>query len=130
LESASFAGRVEIDVDITESTSELKLNAIELDLGAATLTTGGTAHRSIDLNLDEEYEVVTYTFDSALPVGSAVLEIAFNGILNDQLHGFYRSTFTDPSGVKHTIATTQFENTDARRAFPAGTSRPSRRRIR
>jgi len=118
LESASFAGRVEIDVDITESTSELKLNAIELDLGAATLTTGGTAHRSIDLNLDEEYEVVTYTFDSALPVGSAVLEIAFNGILNDQLHGFYRSTFTDPSGVKHTIATTQFENTDARRAFP------------
>jgi len=38
--------------------------------------------------------------------------------LNDQLHGFYRSTFTDPSGVKHTIATTQFENCDARRAFP------------
>jgi len=118
LESATFAGRVEIDVDIMEPTSALKLNAIELDLGAATLTSGGTAHRSIDLRLDEQYEVATYTFDSGLPVGSAVLEIAFNGILNDQLHGFYRSTFTDPSGVKHTIATTQFENTDARRAFP------------
>jgi len=118
LESASFAGRVEIDVDITESTSELKLNAIELDLGAGDAHHRWHGHRSIDLNLDEEYEVVTYTFDSALPVGSAVLEIAFNGILNDQLHGFYRSTFTDPSGVKHTIATTQFENTDARRAFP------------
>ena len=51
-------------------------------------------------------------------MGPAVLEIGFNGILNDQLHGFYRSTFTDPAGVKHTIATTQFENTDARRAFP------------
>jgi puromycin-sensitive aminopeptidase len=118
LESATFAGRVEIDVDITESTKDLKLNAIELDLGAATLTADGTAHRSIDLHLDEEYEVATYTFDAALPVGAAVLEIAFTGILNDQLHGFYRSTFTDPSGVKHTIATTQFENTDARRAFP------------
>jgi puromycin-sensitive aminopeptidase len=118
LENASFAGRVEIDVDITESTKEVKLNAIELDLGAATLTAGGTAHRSIDLRLDEQYEVATYSFDSALPAGPAVLEIGFNGILNDQLHGFYRSTFTDPSGVKHTIATTQFENTDARRAFP------------
>jgi puromycin-sensitive aminopeptidase len=118
LESASFAGRVEIDVDIMEATKTLKLNAIELDLGAATLTAAGTAHRSIDLSLDEEYEVATYTFDSALPVGPAVLEIAFNGILNDQLHGFYRSTYTDPSGVKHTIATTQFENCDARRAFP------------
>ena len=118
LERATFAGRVEIDVEIAEATNTLRLNAIELDLSAATLTAGGTAHRSIDLRLDEEYEFATYTFDATLPVGSAVLEIAFNGILNDQLHGFYRSTFTDPSGVKHTIATTQFENTDARRAFP------------
>ena len=118
LESATFTGRVEIDVEITELTSEVRLNAIELDLSAATLTTSGTAHRSIDLRLDEEYEVATYTFDAPLPAGSAVLEIAFSGILNDQLHGFYRSTYTDPTGVKHTIATTQFENTDARRAFP------------
>jgi puromycin-sensitive aminopeptidase len=118
LESATFAGRVEIDVDITESTKVVKLNAIELDLGAATLTVGGTAHRSTELHLDETYEVATFTFDPALPIGSAVLEIAFNGVLNDQLHGFYRSTFTDPAGVKHTIATTQFENCDARRAFP------------
>jgi puromycin-sensitive aminopeptidase len=118
LENASFSGRVEIDVDIIEPTKVIKLNAIELELGAATLTTGGTAHRSTDLHLDEEYEVATYSFDSALPVGAAVLEIGFNGILNDQLHGFYRSTYTDPAGVKHVIATTQFENTDARRAFP------------
>ena len=118
LDSATFAGRVEIDVEIADSTNEVKLNAIELDLGAATLTAGGTAHRSIDLALDEQYEFATYTFDSKLPAGPAVLEIAFDGVLNDQLHGFYRSTFTDPSGVKHTIATTQFENCDARRAFP------------
>ena len=39
-------------------------------------------------------------------------------MLNDQLHGFYRSTYTDDEGASHTIATTQFESTDARRAFP------------
>jgi puromycin-sensitive aminopeptidase len=88
LDSATFAGRVEIDVEIAEATKEVQLNAIELDLGAATLTTGGTAHRSIDLALDEQYEFATYTFDSKLPAGPAVLEIAFDGILNDQLHGF------------------------------------------
>src|SRR5665213_1169540 len=71
LEDATFAGRVEIDVDITESTKEVKLNAIELELGAATLTADGTAHRSIDLRLDEQYEVATYSFDSALPAGPA-----------------------------------------------------------
>jgi puromycin-sensitive aminopeptidase len=118
LDTASFTGRVEIDVDIAESVNEFTLNAIELELGAATVTTGGTGHRSVELTLDEKYETATFHFDETLPKGTAVVEIAFTGILNDQLHGFYRSTFTDPSGVKQTIATTQFENTDARRAFP------------
>ena len=47
-----------------------------------------------------------------------MLHTAFTGILNDKLHGFYRSTFTDDDGVEQVIATTQFEATDARRAFP------------
>ena len=42
----------------------------------------------------------------------------FTGILNDQLKGFYRSFWEDDKGNQHTIATTQFEATDARRAFP------------
>ena len=42
----------------------------------------------------------------------------FTGTLNDKLRGFYRSTFTDEAGESHTIATTQFESVDARRAFP------------
>ena len=50
--------------------------------------------------------------------GPATLHLAFTGILNDKLHGFYRSTFTDDAGVEHVIATTQMESTDARRAFP------------
>jgi puromycin-sensitive aminopeptidase len=118
LEAFTFAGRVEIDVDITEAVSELTLHAAELELGAATISADGTSYRSQDHRLDNDYETATFSFERDLPVGPAVLEIAFDGILNDQLRGFYRSTFTDDAGVTHTIATTQFENTDARRAFP------------
>ena len=46
------------------------------------------------------------------------LHLTFTGILNDKLHGFYRSTFKDEDGNERVIATTQFEATDARRAFP------------
>ena len=42
----------------------------------------------------------------------------FTGVLNDKLVGFYRSTSTDPDGIDRTIATTQFEATHARQAFP------------
>ena len=55
---------------------------------------------------------------SALAPGPCTLTCRFTGTLNDKLRGFYRSTFTDDAGETHTIATTQFESVDARRAFP------------
>ena len=42
----------------------------------------------------------------------------FTGILNDRLVGFYRSEYQDAEGQTRHLATTQFEATDARRAFP------------
>src|SRR5215471_7005039 len=50
--------------------------------------------------------------------GEWKLTLRFTGILNDRLHGFYRSTYKDAAGATHTIAATQFEATDARRGFP------------
>jgi puromycin-sensitive aminopeptidase len=38
--------------------------------------------------------------------------------LNDKLHGFYRSTYKGADGKDKPLASTQFESTDARRAFP------------
>ena len=46
------------------------------------------------------------------------MQIQFSGILNDKLHGFYRSTYKDADGQDKPLASTQFESTDARRAFP------------
>ncbi|MGP8009227.1 MAG: M1 family metallopeptidase [Acidimicrobiales bacterium] len=118
LENATFAGRVEVDIDITEPVSQMTLHALELELGAATVSADGTSYRSLEHRLDETYETVTFDFERELPKGPAVFEIAFDGVLNDQLLGFYRSTFVDDEGTTHTIATTQFAETDARRAFP------------
>jgi len=44
--------------------------------------------------------------------------MTFSGTLNDKLRGFYRSTYKDERGTIHNMAATQFEATDARRAFP------------
>ncbi|KAL6057849.1 Aminopeptidase [Balamuthia mandrillaris] len=42
----------------------------------------------------------------------------FTGILNDKMKGFYRSKYTNAKGEEAFMAVTQFEATDARRAFP------------
>src|SRR6202035_4387667 len=49
--------------------------------------------------------------------GPVMITITFAGELNEKLRGFYRSEFTGEDGVSRTIATTQFEATDARGAF-------------
>ena len=121
LEAATFAGRVAIDIDVTEPAGSIVLNAVELSIVSAQLETSGDEAVELDFSLDEESEHLTlFRRDggSAFDAGPARLDISFTGVLNDQLHGFYRSTYTDDAGAIHTIATTQFESTDARRAFP------------
>ena len=122
LEAATFAGEVLISVLVTAPTDTISCNALDLDILAAELTEGPLASGSpvavTGVALDAETERVTFTLGQPLASGEAHLRIRFNGELNDKLRGFYRSTFTDTDGVEQVIATTQFEATDARRAFP------------
>ena len=122
LGAATFAGDVEIDVTITEPVGSITLNAAELELTFAELTAAdpddGYALAPSGIALDEAEERAVLTFPETLNPGEATLHLAFTGILNDKLHGFYRSTFTDEEGNERVIATTQMEATDARRAFP------------
>ncbi len=118
LEAFTFSGRVEIDVEVNEPTNVVTLHALELSIDTVRLTSGSLRLTSTGHTLDETYQTATLDFDGVCPTGPATLEIEFTGVLNDLLVGFYRSSYTDPDGVTHTIATTQFEHSDARRAFP------------
>ena len=117
LDDAVFAGKVEIDVDVTTPVEAIVLNAVELEITSASITVNGT-DLACTVTLDAVTERATLTPSEPLPIGPATVSMIFTGILNDQLVGFYRSTFVDPDGVTRTIATTQMEATDARRAFP------------
>ncbi|KAJ3098970.1 Aminopeptidase 2 mitochondrial [Physocladia obscura] len=50
---------------------------------------------------------------------SAVVNVEFTGIHNEQMAGFYKSSYIDDAGVKKFMVATQFESTDARQAFPS-----------
>ena len=112
-----FSGTVSIEVDVVDPVDALVLNAAELSIHSATWTdAGGTAGCVVDL--DDDLEQVRLTPPGQLASGMGRLDLAFTGVLNDRLCGFYRSTLLDPDGTTHAIATTQFQATDARRCFP------------
>ncbi len=118
LHAATFAGRVRIDVEVVDATTDIVLNAVDLTVSEATVTGADGAPHAAATTHDGAAERLTLVLDAALEPGPATVELVFDGLLNDKLVGFYRSTFTDPDGETRTIATTQFESTDARRAFP------------
>lgn len=76
------------------------------------------SHEAAQSTFDEHRETTTFSFESELPTGPAVLSIYYDGILNDKMSGFYRSSYKDAEGNAKVMGVTQFEATEARRAFP------------
>ncbi len=118
LEGARFSGTVAITLEITAEVTEITLNAADLAIADAHLELEGVGRVEASVSLDEAAERATFTLGRAVAPGRGVLACSFEGVLNDKLRGFYRSTFVDQAGVTRTIATSQMESTDARRAFP------------
>ncbi|ORZ10044.1 aminopeptidase [Lobosporangium transversale] len=119
----TFHGHVLINLDVNQPTTAITLNSNQLDITSAKLTNLAlkteSSQDATDITIEKANETATFTFAEELQPGStAVLHVTFKGILNDSMNGFYRSSFKDDDGKTHYIATTQFEATDARKAFP------------
>jgi puromycin-sensitive aminopeptidase len=118
LTSFTFSGSEKIGVQVAEPTREILLNAAEMEITAASVTLADGTSIGASASVDEDAERATLVLESELPAGEAMLSLTFNGTLNDQLRGFYRSQYEGADGETRYVATTQFEATDARRAFP------------
>ena len=119
LAESRFDGTEVVTLDVVAPLRELVCNADELQIHQVRLEAPDGSSRVGQVRLDTESQRATFSFDGPIePASGYRLRLAFTGILNDQLEGFYRSTFTDDHGREHAIAVTQFEPADARRAFP------------
>jgi len=113
LKAATFSGVESIDVTIAEPAGAITLNAAEIAFQSVSATANGK-RQTATVTVDTSKEQATFTFPEKLPAGKATLSIAYTGILNNELRGFYLS-----KTARRNYAVTQFEPTDARRAFPS-----------
>src|SRR5271163_3159923 len=114
LDKATFEGDETISIRVLKPTSEITLNAAEIDFHEVTITSGGATQKA-KVTPQKDKEMVVLAVDKALAAGPATIHIAYSGILNSEMRGFYLGK--DDQGRKY--AATQFESTDARRAFPS-----------
>jgi aminopeptidase N len=117
LKNFTFEGIETITLSILEKTKTITLHAKDLEIGTAHISQKSNKIFA-KISYNERNETVTFTFPDFVEVRpSPKLTIVFKGILNDKMRGFYKSSYM--LGEKeHHMATTQFEATDARRAFP------------
>ncbi|XP_062304787.1 puromycin-sensitive aminopeptidase isoform X4 [Osmerus eperlanus] len=117
----TFEGKLEAVVEVIQATNQIVMNCADIDIITASFAPEGGEGEEINatgFNYQNEDEKVTLSFPSALQKGSGTLKIDFVGELNDKMKGFYRSKYASPAGEIRYAAVTQFEATDARRAFP------------
>ena len=114
LEQAKFEGDETIAIRLLKPSSEITLNAVDIDFHDVTVTSGGTTQKAI-VTPEKEKEMVVLKVEKGLPAGPAKIHITYTGILNNEMRGLYLGK--DDHGRKY--AASQFEATDARRAFPS-----------
>ena len=118
LDTFIFKGSETVEIELAEPTASIVLNSAEIEIQSASVTLPDGSIHDAAASFDEEKETVTLALEAEIPAGSAQLYLVFTGELNDKLRGFYRSSYTDHDGNQRWMAATQFESTDARRAFP------------
>ncbi|KAG1651323.1 Puromycin-sensitive aminopeptidase [Nymphon striatum] len=114
LNTFKFNGQVKIECLVTEATSEISFNVADMEISNYMYVAEIAAENVLMLSKDEK---ATAKFSSPLPLGKGYLSMDFIGSLNDQMKGLYRSKYVI-NGEERYAAVSQFEPTDARRAFP------------
>lgn len=113
LQTLSFSGTEQIDVELLQPTATLTLNAVGLTFGEVSID--GRRGRAAQ---DVAEQTVTLIFGGRLAPGRHTLSIAWTGRIGAQPSGIYYNDYTDQDGPQRMLVT-QFEPTDARRMFPS-----------
>ena len=108
-----FSGQETISIEVLKPTNEIVLNAVQIDFLETSITSGGVTQEA-KVSVDKAKQIATLMVEKTISAGHATIQVHYNGLLNDELRGFYLGQ--DEQGRKYAV--TQFESTDARRAFP------------
>ncbi|KJH43794.1 peptidase family M1 [Dictyocaulus viviparus] len=102
-----------------EATNVLKLHtmSIKIDSAKAALD-DGTVLKDLGHFYDSKSNITTIEMGTLINPQTVILSLEYTGEINDKMRGFYRSSYKDEQNQEKFLASTQFESTFARYAFP------------
>nr|CAD7572865.1 unnamed protein product [Timema californicum] len=118
----TFVGTVEITLNVTNATNSITVHANDLEIDNESVSVHSLTDEVdlvvLGLSPDARRHFFTVTLADSLVVGQQYrLRINYTGHLREDMGGFYRSYYYVGT-EKRWLASTQFQPTSARRAFP------------
>lgn len=122
----TFAGTLVAVINVTSPTYNISIHAVELEISETNVTRiisdviSDSSEQMVSIRFtshDEEREFFVIHMYERLEPGQYKLHMKYTGKLSDALRGIYRSSYTVGNTTRW-LAATQFQPTDARRAFP------------
>nr|XP_022908762.1 aminopeptidase N [Onthophagus taurus]XP_022908763.1 aminopeptidase N [Onthophagus taurus]XP_022908764.1 aminopeptidase N [Onthophagus taurus]XP_022908765.1 aminopeptidase N [Onthophagus taurus] len=122
----TFNGNVSINITVEEATKIVTLHVDELEIEPNSVEIlllkdkdeKKESLKVVQLSNDTTKNFFNIHLEEDLKIGMVCeIRMRFKGVLNDILEGFYRSSYV-LNDTKRWIAVTQFQPTDARKAFP------------
>lgn len=108
MERGTFDGKVQIYMKTNRDTSSIVLNSHNLNIESAKAykhyMAEGTNPRAEELQVMDYYinktsQILKIYLNEFVNTKNVMVEIKFNGTLNDDMEGFYRSSYLDASGT-------------------------------
>jgi aminopeptidase N len=114
LDKLSFTGSEVVDVEVTEPTGRLVLNAVDMAIDAAAVDDEAAP----EITLDAAAQTVTLAFPRPITAGRHTLRLSFTGRINRFGRGLFVVDYPTAEGRKRMISS-HLEPADARRIFPS-----------
>ena len=118
LSNFKYTGSQDVELEIIKETKSFEVNAIDIEITSAFLFNEDDKEFNLTFEYLRDLERISFTASENIPVGNYSLQLEFNSTITNDLKGFYKSQFLDLNDNEKWIATTQFEPTSARNAFP------------
>ncbi|XP_027257655.1 endoplasmic reticulum aminopeptidase 1 [Cricetulus griseus] len=122
LSTLTFWGTTEVEITVSQPTSTIIMHSHQLQISKATLRRGAEDKQSeeplsiLEYPANEQVALLAPQPLLAGPLYTVIITYAAN--LSESFHGFYKSTYRTQEGEIRVLASTQFEPTAARMAFP------------
>ncbi|XP_017792513.1 PREDICTED: uncharacterized protein LOC108574433 [Habropoda laboriosa] len=119
LRNFTFTGMVNITASVSQQTTDIVLHSVDLTHESVSVLAQGKQVNVTLHYVNKQYDTLIITLDRKLQVGENIsIMIKYEGHLNEEMRGFYRSWYKDSSGQIRWLASTQMEPVGARKMFP------------